>query len=61
MTSIAEYELSDMEEPGKAFQKFDKLTLKLYLKKMNPEIKPEDVFENYKKLPKSKRKKKDKK
>ena len=58
MTSIAQYELSDLEEPGKSFQKFDKLTLKLYLKKMNPEIKPEDVFENYKKLPKSKRKKK---
>ena len=60
MTSIAEYELSDMEEPGKAFQKFDKLTLKLYLKKMNPEIKPEDVFDGYvkpKKPPKRKKKK----
>lgn len=51
------YELTDLETPGKIAEKFDKKVMKLFVKSLNPDVKPEKIFQNFKKLPKSKKKK----
>jgi len=57
MNRITGYELTDLETPGKIAEKFDKKVMKLFVKSLNPDVKPEKIFEGYKKLPKRKKKK----
>jgi len=57
MNKITGYELTDKETPGEIAEKFDKKVMKHFVKSLNPDVKPEKIFQNYKKLPKPKRKK----
>lgn len=57
MNKITGYELTDRETPGEIAEKFDKKVMKHFVKSLNPDVKPEQIFQNYKKLPKPKRKK----
>lgn len=61
MNRITGYELTDLETPGKVAEKFDKKVMKLFVKSLNPDVKPEKIFEGYvkpKKPPKHKKKNK---
>jgi len=57
MNRITGYELTDIETPGKVAEKFDKKVMKLFVKSLNPDVKPEKIFEGYKKPPKQKKNK----
>tara|TARA_R110000765_G_scaffold151366_1_gene253995 strand:- start:1932 stop:2147 length:216 start_codon:yes stop_codon:yes gene_type:complete len=61
--SLEHYNCADAEFPGKAFEDFDKKVKKIFKDENEPNVKPEQVFEGYKKVSKgklrrSKRKKK---
>ncbi len=50
---IKHYDLNDMERQGLPFTKFDKRVHTQYKKEENPTVKPEKVFEGFKKGKKS--------
>ena len=47
---IKHYDLTDMERQGLPFTKFDKRVYTQYKKEENPTVKPETVFEGFKKV-----------
>ncbi len=54
--SIKNYELTDMERQGLPMNKFDKKVHTQYKKDKEPNVKPEKVFEGYKKPSKKSKK-----
>ncbi len=55
--NLKNYELSDMERQGLPMNKFDIKVHTQYKKEENPQIKPEKIFEGYKKKDKKTKKK----
>jgi len=48
------YSPCDNEYPGKVFEDFDKKVRKIFKEENEPNVKPEQVFEGYKKIAKPK-------
>lgn len=52
--SLEYYNSADAEFPGKVFEDFDKKVRKIFKDENEPNVKPEQVFEGYKKVTKGK-------
>ena len=54
---LSNYDLYDLESPHLINQVFDKKVHKQFLRESQPDVKPEQVFDGYKKVKKPKKKK----